>query len=132
MKTMRIIILAKQAYQEIFRVIHPHAVTSVKLGARVVPEEVLSSIWGFFTLYLGLFVISSLLMAALGLDPVSAFSSVAACIFNIGPGLGVVGPVKNYLAIPLLGKWILIFCMLLGRLEIYTVIVLLMPEFWRK
>jgi trk system potassium uptake protein TrkH len=97
-----------------------------------VPEEVLSGIWGFFTLYLGLFVISSLLMAALGLDPISAFSSVAACIFNIGPGLGVVGPVKNYLGIPLLGKWILIFCMLLGRLEIYTVTVLLMPEFWRN
>jgi len=71
-------------------------------------------------------------MALLGLDMISSFGSVAACIFNVGPGFGAVGPVENYAAIPALGKWILIFCMLLGRLEIYTVIVLLMPEFWRK
>ncbi|MEJ2025035.1 MAG: potassium transporter TrkG, partial [Deltaproteobacteria bacterium] len=63
---------------------------------------------------------------------VSALSAVAACIFNIGPGLGTVGPVQNYASIPFLGKWVLTFCMLVGRLEIYTVIVLLMPEFWRK
>ena len=132
MKTMRVIILAKQAYQEIFRIIHPHAVTTVKLGSRVVPVEVLHSIWGFFTLYLGLIVASSLFMAALGLDLVSAFTSVTACIFNIGPGLGSVGPAQNFMAVPILGKWILIFCMLLGRLEIYTVIVLLIPEFWRR
>jgi trk system potassium uptake protein len=132
MKTMRIMLLAKHAYQEIFRIIHPHAVTTVKLGGRTVPGEILSSIWGFFFLYLGIFVISSMAMAALGLDIVSAFASVAACAFNIGPGLGSVGPVQNYLHVPLLGKWVLIFCMLLGRLEIYTVIALLMPEYWRK
>jgi len=132
MKTMRIMLLAKHAYQEIFRIIHPHAITTVKLGGKAVPADILSSIWGFFVLYLGLFVISAMIMALLGLDIVSALSSVAACIFNVGPGLGMVGPVKNYLAIPFLGKWVLIFCMLLGRLEIYTVIVLMMPEFWRK
>ncbi|MFC1869388.1 potassium transporter TrkG [Thermodesulfobacteriota bacterium] len=66
------------------------------------------------------------------MDMVSSFSSVAACIFNVGPGMGLVGPVKNYMAIPVMGKWVLIFCMLLGRLEIYTVIVLLTPEYWRK
>jgi trk system potassium uptake protein TrkH len=132
MKTMRIMLLAKHAYQEIFRIIHPHAVTTVKLGGKAVPADILSSIWGFFVLYLGIFVISALIMAALGLDVISAFSSVAACIFNVGPGLGSVGPVQNYLHVPFLGKWVLIFCMLLGRLEIYTVIVLLMPEFWRK
>jgi trk system potassium uptake protein TrkH len=132
MKTMRIMLLAKHAYQEIFRIIHPHAVTTVKLGGKAIPGDILSSIWGFFVLYLGIFVISALIMAALGLDLISAFSSVAACIFNVGPGLGSVGPVQNYLHVPFLGKWVLIFCMLLGRLEIYTVIVLLMPEFWRK
>jgi len=131
-KTMRIILLAKQAYQEIFRIIHPHAITTVKLGGKPVPAEILSSIWGFTILYLSLFVICSLVLAALGLDLVSASSAVAACIFNVGPGLGSVGPVQNYLAVPLVGKWVLIFCMLVGRLEIYTVIVLLMPEFWRK
>jgi trk system potassium uptake protein TrkH len=132
MKTMRIMLLAKHAYQEIFRIIHPHAVTTVKLGGKAVPGEILNSIWGFFILYLGIFVISALIMAALGLDPVSAFSSVATCIFNVGPGLGSVGPLQNFLQVPFVGKWVLIFCMLLGRLEIYTVIVLLMPEYWRK
>ncbi|MBN2126609.1 MAG: TrkH family potassium uptake protein [Deltaproteobacteria bacterium] len=132
MKTMRIMLLVKHAYQEIFRIIHPHAITSVKLGGKPVPGEILSSIWGFFILYLGLFVASTVTMALVGLDIVSAFASVAACIFNVGPGLAMVGPVRNYLEIPLAGKWVLIFCMLLGRLEIYTVIVLLIPEYWRK
>ena len=71
-------------------------------------------------------------MASLGMDMTSSFTAVAACIFNVGPGLGLVGPVDNYLTVPLVGKWVLTFCMLLGRLEIYTVIVLLMPEYWRK
>jgi trk system potassium uptake protein TrkH len=132
MKTMRIMLLAKHAYQEIFRIIHPHAITTVKLGGKGVPSDILSSIWGFFILYLGLFVVSTLIMASLGLDLISAFASVAACIFNVGPGLGLVGPVSNYVTVPLVGKWVLIFCMLLGRLEIYTVIVLLIPEYWRK
>lgn len=132
MKTMRIMLLAKHAYQEIFRIIHPHAITTVKLGGKGVPSDILSSIWGFFILYLGLFVVSTLIMASLGLDLISAFASVAACIFNVGPGLGLVGPLSNYLTVPLVGKWVLIFCMLLGRLEIYTVIVLLIPEYWRK
>ena len=71
-------------------------------------------------------------MASLGLDLISSIGSVAASIGNIGPGLGVVGPERNYLGIPLLGKWVLISCMLLGRLEIYTVIALLAPAYWRK
>jgi trk system potassium uptake protein TrkH len=132
MKIMRIMLLVKHCYHEIFRIIHPHAITSVKLGGRPVPGDVLSSIWGFFLLFLGLFIVAALVMASLGLDMISAFASVAASIGNIGPGLGLVGPAKNYVAIPLVGKWVLIFCMILGRLEIYTVIVLLMPEYWRK
>jgi trk system potassium uptake protein TrkH len=132
MKTMRIMLLIRHGYQEIFRIIHPHAITTVKLGGKPVPPDILSSIWGFFILYIGLFILASLIMASLGLDMKSALASVAASIGNIGPGLGIVGPAKNYLLIPVFGKWILIFCMLLGRLEIYTVIVLLAPEFWRK
>lgn len=132
LKTMRVMLLVKHAYQEIFRVVHPHAVTTIKLNGRAVPQETLSSIWGFFTLYLMLFVASSIFMIMLGLDMVSGFSSVAACIFNVGPGLGAVGPMDNYMGVPVIGKWILIFCMLIGRLEIYTVLVLLTPEFWRK
>lgn len=131
-KIMRVMLLIKHAYQQVFRIIHPHAVTTVKLGKNPVSQDIISSIWGFFILYLVLFVTASLIMAYLGLDMVSAFSSVAASIGNIGPGLGEVGPVKNYLLIPEAGKWVLISCMLLGRLEIYTVIVLVTPEFWRK
>ncbi|MCD6562233.1 MAG: TrkH family potassium uptake protein [Deltaproteobacteria bacterium] len=132
MKTMRIMLLIRHGYQEIFRIIHPHAITTVKLGGRPVPPEILNSIWGFFILYIGLFVVATLIMASLGLDFISSVTSVAASIGNIGPGLGIVGPVKNYFDIPPAGKWVLSFCMLLGRLEIYTVIVLFTPEYWRK
>ncbi len=131
-KVMRIILLIKHAYREVLRVIHPHAVISVKLGKRPVPNEVLNSVWGFLLLFAGLFISASLIMSSMGLDMITAVSSVAASIGNIGPGLGSVGPTLNYLGIPETGKWILIFCMLLGRLEIYTVIVLLAPEYWRR
>jgi len=131
-KIMRVMVLVKHSYQQIFHIIHPHAVTTVKLGGKSVPQEILNGIWGFFILYLGLFVVAAFVMAGMGMDLISAFSSVAACIGNIGPGLGLVGPATNYLSVPETGKWILIFCMLLGRLEIYTVILLLTPEYWRK
>lgn len=132
MKILRVILLVKHAYCELFRSIHPHAVAAVKLGKRPVPDRVLHGVWGFSLLFVGLFVLATVIMAAMGLDLVTAFSSVAASIGNIGPGLGGVGPTCNYLGIPLAGKWVLIFCMILGRLEIYTVIVLLVPEFWKK
>ena len=131
-KIVRVILMVKHAYQQVFRIIHPHAVTTVKLGGQPVSTDVLSSIWGFFFLYMGLFIVASLIMAGLGLDFISALSSVAASIGNIGPGFGMVGPIRNYLEIPTAGKWVLIACMLLGRLEIYTVIVLMAPEYWRK
>ncbi|MFO7737672.1 MAG: TrkH family potassium uptake protein [Desulfatiglandaceae bacterium] len=132
MKTLRVMLLLRHGYREIFRIIHPHAVTTVKIGGNPVPSNTLSSIWGFFVLYLGLFIAATAVMAAMGLDLISAIASVAASIGNIGPGLALVGPTKNYLAVPFAGKWVLIFCMLLGRLEIYTVFVLLVPEYWRK
>jgi trk system potassium uptake protein TrkH len=81
---------------------------------------------------MGCFVAASVIMSLFGFDLVTSFTSVSACIFNVGPGLGMVGPADNFSVIPAAGKWLLIFCMLLGRLEIYTVIVLLIPEYWRK
>ncbi len=131
-KIMRIILLAKHGYREIFRLVHPHAVRPIKLGGKPVPEEVLNSIWGFFILYLTLFIVAVIIMSSIGLDIVTSFASVAATIGNIGPGFGLVGPVNNYLSVPDLGKWVLIFCMILGRLEIYTVIIMLAPAYWRK
>ena len=83
-------------------------------------------------LFILLFAVSSLIMTLLGLDLITAISSVAACIGNIGPGLGAVGPAENFHHLPTLGKWLLSLCMLIGRLEIYTVIVLFIPEFWKK
>ena len=131
-KCMRIMLLFKHAYRELFRLVHPRAVLSLKFGSRPVKDEVLAGVWGFFALFMLLFVLSGLALAALGVDLLTAFTAVAACIGNIGPGLGEVGPVDNYAAIPALGKWVLSFCMLLGRLEIYTVLVLFVPEFWKK
>jgi len=132
MKTMRLMLLLRHGYQQVFRIIHPRAVTTLKLGGKPISSDILSAIWGFFILYMGLFVLATLIMTALGLDLITSLASVAASIGNIGPGLDMVGPTKNYLHIPFLGKWVLIFCMLLGRLEIYTVIVLFVPEYWRK
>ena len=132
MKCLRIMLLLKHSYKQLFCLIHPHAVTQVKLGGRPVSNEVLHSIWGYFMLYLGLFILCSFLLAAMRVDVVTSFAAVAATIGNIGPGLGMVGPTDNYVHIPVLGKWLLILCMLLGRLEIYTVLVLFVPEFWRK
>ena len=131
-KIMRVILLVKHGYQELFRLIHPHAVRPIKLGGKSVPSDVLNSIWGFFILYMILFILAVILVSLNGLDIYTSFSSVAATIGNVGPGFGMVGPVNNYLSVPDPSKWVLIFCMILGRLEIYTVIIMIVPAYWRK
>jgi len=131
-KCLRILLILKHSYMELYRLVHPHAVTAVKLGKKIVYPETMASIWGFFILYLTMTVAASIIMAALGLDMMTAFSSVAATIGNVGPGFGGVGAASTYSEIPILGKWVLSFCMLAGRLEIYTVMILLIPEFWKK
>ena len=132
MKCLRIMLCFKFCYKELFHLIHPHAVKHVKIAGRTVSDDVMRSILGFLALYIGLFALSSVILAGLGVDFITAFGAVAGTIGNIGPGFGMVGPAENYAAIPYLGKWLLIWCMLLGRLEIYTVIIVLVPEFWRK
>ena len=132
MKCLRIMLCFKFCYKELFALIHPRAVTTIKIGGRTVHDDVMRSILGFLALYLGLFAMSTVLLAATGVDFTTAFSAVVACIGNIGPGFGMVGPVENFAAIPVLGKWLLIWCMLLGRLEIYTVLILLVPAFWKN
>lgn len=131
-KCMRVMILSKHAHRELFRLVHPRGVVAVKFGAKQVKEEVMSGIWGFFVLFMVVFVAAGLMLTATGLDVLTSFSAVIACVGNVGPGLGEVGPVDNYGGLPWLAKWVLTLCMLLGRLEIYTVLVLFMPEFWRK
>ncbi len=132
MKCLRVMLYLKYCYKELFSLIHPHAVKQIKIGGKTVSDDVMRSILAFMGLYIGLFAFSSVLLAAMGVDFTTSFAAVAATIGNIGPGFGLVGPTDNFAQIPYLGKWVLIWCMLLGRLEIYTVIILLVPEFWRK
>lgn len=131
-KCMRIMVVIKQGYRELIRLIHPRAVVRLKLGEQAVPSEVFDGIAGFIFLYLGLAALSMFLVAAVGVDLVTSISSVLACLGNVGPGLGEVGPMDNYAGLPAFAKWILILDMLLGRLEIYTVIILLVPRFYKK
>lgn len=132
MKVVRILLLFKHAQVQVFRLIHPRAIRLVKLGNRPVDREVLQSILGLFALFIGVFVFASLLLAASGMDLVSGGAAVIACLSNIGPGLGSVGPVDNFAHVPAFGKTVLIGCMLMGRLELFTVLVLFFPSFWRK
>ncbi|RJP78176.1 MAG: TrkH family potassium uptake protein [Desulfobacteraceae bacterium] len=132
MKCIRIMLCMKYCYKEIFTLIHPRAVSHVKISGKTIPEDVMRSVLGFVALYLGLFVFCSILLAGTGVDFLTSITAVASAIGNVGPGFGLVGPLDNYALIPAAGKWILIWCMLIGRLEVYTVIILLAPEFWRK
>lgn len=132
MKVARILLIFKHAQVQVFRLIHPRAVRLVKLGDRPVDKEVMQSILGFFALYMGVFVAASFIMAGIGMDLPSAGASVIATLSNIGPGLGSIGPTDNFAHVPAIGKLVLAFCMLLGRLELFTVLVLVFPSFWRK
>ncbi len=131
-KCVRVILIYKYMQGELKKLIHPHAVVVVKLGQQAVSPALLHSVLGMSLLYLGVFVLASICMTLLGLDLITSVSSVAATLGNIGPGLAAVGPSAHYGDIPMAGKIILIFCMLAGRLEIYTVMIMLFPGFWRK
>lgn len=130
MKVIRVILLLKQGMREMKRLIHPSAVILVKIGKKPVADSVIDAVWGFFAIYVAVFVIMMLLLMASGLDQITSFSAVAATLNNLGPGLGDVA--KNYASINDFSKWVLSFGMLLGRLEIFTLLVLLTPAFWRK
>ena len=130
-KMLRVMIILKQGLVELKKLLHPRAVIPVRIDGRSIAPGVVINILGFMFLYIGLLILSTLAMTLMGLDLITAFSSVAASIGNIGPGLGGVGPAANYQDIPLAGKWLLSFCMLAGRLEIYTVLVLFTRDFWK-
>lgn len=128
-KVIRCLLIAKQGLREIIRLVHPNAEISVKLGRDAVPHRVVDAVWGFFSIYIIVFGIMLLAMMATGLDQVTAFSAVAATLNNLGPGLGEVAAGFMTLGDP--AKWIAICGMLLGRLEIFTLLVLITPTFWR-
>jgi len=129
MKVMRIVLLTHQGWREVRRLIHPRAQLPIRVGNQVVSVQTVQAVWGFMAAYVVSFVILMLLMMATGLDQVSAFSAIAATMNNLGPGLGEVATSFSSVSEP--GKLIAVFAMLLGRLEIFTILVLMTPEFWR-
>lgn len=136
-KVVRLILIFKSAYRELIRTLHPKAVLSVRLGEMVVREEILRASNIFVSMYIIIFAIASLLLAMIcsgdpGMDIESVLSAVAATLGNVGPGLGAVGPMFSFAHIHPAGKLLLILCMWIGRLEVVTALVLLVPEFWKK
>ncbi len=129
-KVIRFLLLIKQGAREIQRLIHPRAHIPIRIGSRVIENRVFSAVWGFFALYVASFTLIYLAIAFTGVDLITAFSAVAATMNNLGPGLGSVGSSFAHLNDP--AKWILCFAMLLGRLEVFTLLVLLSPAYWRK
>jgi len=130
MKVIRFMVVAKQASIHVQRLIHPQMVKSLKINERIVSEQAIESIWAFFVLYVMTFSIFMVLLMMDGFDQVTAFGAVAACINNLGPGLGAVADHFNTVSNE--GKLLLAFAMLLGRLEIFTFLVLVTPSFWRR
>ena len=130
MKVIRVLLIFKQGWREITRLVHPNAIIPVKIGRDAVAERVLDAVWGFFALYVLTYMVMMILLLATGMDHVTAFSAVGACLNNLGPGLGDVA--AHYGNVTDAGKWILSFTMLLGRLEIFTLLVLISPAFWRS
>ncbi|MGI9324016.1 MAG: TrkH family potassium uptake protein [Pseudomonadales bacterium] len=130
-KMIRVLLIYLQGMREVRRLIHPNGVFPIKLGRQLVPDRVVEAVWSFFSVYVILFLtMLTLLMLIAPIDFMTAFSAVGACLNNLGPGLGEVA--LNYGSLPIAAKWLLIFAMLLGRLEIFTLLVLLTPAFWRR
>ena len=132
MKNIRVFVVMKKILREIRVFMQPQAVLKVKLGGEPVSQDVLSHISAFFILFLLIFAVGTLIMTFFTPDLQTALSSVIATLGNIGPGLGGVGAIENFSKIPSVGKIILTIFMLLGRLELYTVLIILLPSFWRK
>ncbi|SIR17969.1 trk system potassium uptake protein TrkH [Aeromonas sp. RU39B] len=129
-KVMRVMLLFMQGIRELKRLVHPRAVYTIKLGRKAVSERVVEAVWGFFATYIMLFFLFMLALLMTGMNEVTAFSAVAATLTNVGPGLGDVA--SNFSSVTPAAKWILVVAMLFGRLEIFTLLVLFTPAFWRN
>lgn len=128
MKQIRILVLIKYAVRELQKTLHPSAVIPLRLGGKVIPEGMVQNILGFSFLYIFIFLLSSIAISALGLNFTTSLSVVATCLGNVGPALDTIGPTHTYADLPAVSKFLLLFIMLLGRLEIYTILILLLPE----
>ena len=131
-KLVRHIILIKNSMLELKRQLHPSAIIPVRYNGNAVSEGITFNILAFIMIYILIFCIGSILIALCGMDFNTSIGTVATCLGNVGPGIGTVGPVDNFAHLPGEAKWILSFYMLLGRLELFTVLMLLTPYFWKK
>ncbi len=131
-KVMRVLVLIKNSYFEFRRILHPKGVIPVRYNKRAIDTKTIATIQAFFVVYVLTFLGGSIAMSLFGLDTDTAMGSVIACLGNIGPGIGEVGPSNNFLFIPDGGKWLLSFLMMIGRLELFTVLVLFTPFYWKK
>ena len=129
-KVIRVLLLVKQGVREVVRLVHPNAQMPVRINKRPVSPRVIEAVWGFFSVYVGVFTAIMLLLMAAGLDQVTAFSATAAALNNLGPGLGQVA--VHFGDIGAFAKWVLVVAMVLGRLEIFTLLVILTPAFWKR
>jgi trk system potassium uptake protein TrkH len=126
------VLLIKHAYWQLYHLVHPRAVASLRLGQQNIARDVLQGVQAFFVLYLVSFALATLCLTFLGLDMVTAISAVASALGNVGPGLAHVGPFDDYAWLPAAAKWLLAACMLLGRLEFSALLVLCLPSFWKS
>jgi trk system potassium uptake protein len=129
---MRALLMFQQALRELTRMVHPRAMVPVKLGGRVVESTIIFAVLAYMLIYGVTLTATTIAFAATGFDFLTAFSAAAACLNNLGPGLGQVGPASNYASLTTVQAWIATAAMMLGRLELITVFVLLSPAFWRK
>ncbi len=132
LKIVRILLIAKNARHEMRRMIHPNASIPVRLDKKVVPHNMVDNILVFLILYLFTISVSSIVISLMGYDLITAFSTSAAMLGNIGPSIGTFGPFSNYAAVPMAGKWFFAFLMLLGRLELLSVLIFFTRSFYRR
>ncbi|MDH3328508.1 MAG: TrkH family potassium uptake protein, partial [Desulfobulbaceae bacterium] len=130
-KVVRFLLFFKYARSQLHKLVHPRQIETIKLGKTKVPQDVMIAILSFFAIYLVVFLVASLTVTALGVDIITGPTAVIATLNNIGPGLALVGPTQNFAHLPGLAKLVLVFCMLAGRLELYTIAILLTPSYWK-
>jgi len=132
LKIIRTMLVFKYLTVEVRRLIHPKGVFPLTIGKRIIPDNVINNTLGFYLFYIVIFIFTAILFSSLGIDVITATTASASAIGNMGPGLGNIGPMDNWGHFPVLAKWLASFVMLLGRLEIFTIMVLFSRSFWRK
>lgn len=130
-KMIRLLLLLKQAQRELMQIIHPRVINPLQLGGAVVSNKVIFAVLAYMLFYGATIMVSSFMLLMSGMDPITAVSAALACVNNLGPGLGEVGPAATYAGLTSFQLWVCAFAMLLGRLELLTLLVVLVPSFWK-